>query len=666
VSEERPLLGPYHIERRLAAGGMAEVFVARREGLHGFQKRVALKRILPQFSSDPDFVWMFIDEARLAALLEHPNIVQVFDFGTMGDDLVLVMELVDGSNVSRLLRAAPPDEPIPWDVALHIAYQTAQALDYAHHAVDENGQSLEFVHRDVSPANILLSRSGHVKLTDFGIATVRSRAPTTEDGQVRGKLGYMSPEQVLGKELSGKSDVFTLSTVMTEMLIGEPLFQGESELNVLLQIRDADLRVLARCERRIPQDIRALVLRGLQRDPEERPTAGAFAEACAEVIRRRGMGHGPDRVARLLSQLELIEGDAPEIHLSDANVPSLVDSDLMHHAGQELIGPQAVTSPTIYRVQLPDGSVMGPMSYPRLIQLLTTGVIDSRSSKISKSDGTYLEPSHLPELTRFVTSPGLQWKLEELAQAEKQGQLRAATLLPVFYDIISRQQTGVLHLWQRNRRKKIYFVEGRPDFVASTDKSELLGEYLVATGQCLRMEIEMALALLPKYGGRLGDALVGLGILRPVELFRAIGDQVRGRLMESFRWRRGEWAFVRGARSHEETFPIGQDPYELLRDAALEAHLEEIESVLEPLRERVVERCEDGPPLAVFRLAPVWVGVLDSVSGDSTLGGLLARESASGADLEPVYRALYLGLACGLVRTKVSPSEMPFREVHSA
>ena len=666
MSEERPLLGPYHIERRLAAGGMAEVFVARREGLHGFQKRVALKRILPQFSSDPDFVWMFIDEARLAALLEHPNIVQVFDFGTMGDDLVLVMELVDGSNVSRLLRAAPADLPIPWDVALHIAYQTAQALDYAHHAVDDKGESLEFVHRDVSPANILLSRGGHVKLTDFGIATVRSRAPTTEDGQVRGKLGYMSPEQVLGKELSGKSDVFTLSTVLAEMLIGEPLFQGESELNVLLQIRDGDLRVLARCERRIPQDIRALVLRGLQRDPAERPTAGAFAEACAEVIRRRGMGHGPDRVARLLSQLNLVEGDAPEARLPGAKVPSLVDSDLMHHAGQELIGPQAVTSPTIYRVQLTDGSVMGPMSYPRLIQLLTTGVIDSRSSKISKADGTYLDPSHLPELTRFVTSPGLQWKLEELAQAEKQGQLRAATLLPVFYDIISRQQTGVLHLWQRNRRKKVYFVDGKPDFVASTDKSELLGEYLVATGQCLRMEIEMALALLPKYGGRLGDALVGLGILRPVELFRAIGDQVRGRLMESFRWRRGEWAFVRGARSHEETFPTGQDPYELLRDAASEAHLEEIESVLEPLRERVVERCADGPPLTVFRMAPEWVGVLDSVAGDATLGGVLARESASGADLEPVYRALYLGLACGLVRTKVSPSQMPFRESYSA
>jgi len=668
VSEERPLLGPYRIERRLAAGGMAEVFVARREGLHGFSKRVALKRILPQFASDPDFVWMFIDEARLAAMLEHPNIVQVFDFGTMGEDLVLVMELVDGSNVSKLLRTAPVDSPIPWDVALHIAYQTAQALEYAHHAVDDQGEPLEFVHRDVSPANILLTRTGHVKLTDFGIATVRSRAPTTEDGQVRGKLGYMSPEQVLGKELSGKSDVFTLSTVLAEMLIGEPLFQGESELNVLLQIRDADLRVLARCERRIPQDIRAVVLRGLQRDPKERPTAGAFAEACAEVMRRRGMGHGPDRLSRLLAQLSLVDGEAAEAHVPDADVGSLVDSDLMHHAaaGQDLIGPQATTSPTIYRVQLTDGSVMGPMSYPRLIQLITTGVIDSRSSKISKADGTYLDPSRLPELTRFVTSPGLQWKLEELAQAEKQGQLRAATLLPVFYDIISKRQTGVLHLWQRKRRKKIYFVDGKPEFVASTDKSELLGEHLVATGQCLRMEVEMALALLPKYGGRLGDALVGLGILRPVELFRAIGDQVRGRLMEAFRWRRGEWAFVRGARSHEETFPMGQDPYELLRDAAREAHLEEIESVLEPLRERVVERCDDGPPLGAFRLDPHWVATLEAVSGDTTLGGLFARESSSGADLEPAYRALYLGLACGLVRTKVTPSEMPFRESFSA
>ncbi|MEZ4287105.1 MAG: serine/threonine-protein kinase [Polyangiales bacterium] len=276
MGEPKPM-GPYSIERRLATGGMAEVFVAQRQGMHGFSKRVAIKRILPQFAEDPDFVWMFIDEARLAARLEHPNIVQVFDFGRLGDDLVLVMEFVDGANVSRLLRASGKSETIPWDVVLHIAYQTAQALIYAHNARDDRGELLHFVHRDVSPANILLTRTGHVKLTDFGIATVRSRAPTTEDGQVRGKLGYMSPEQVLGKELTGKSDVFTLSTVVAELLIGEPLFGGESELNVLLRIRDVDLRALKNTERRIPQDILSLVERGLQRDPNDRPTAAELA-----------------------------------------------------------------------------------------------------------------------------------------------------------------------------------------------------------------------------------------------------------------------------------------------------------------------------------------------------------------------------------------------------
>ena len=650
-------MGPYRIERRLATGGMAEVFVARREGMHGFSKRVALKRILPQFSSDPDFVWMFIDEARLAARLEHPNIVQVFDFGSMGEDLVLVMELVDGTNVSKLLRTSSEDAVIPWDVALHIANQTAQALDYAHHATDDRGELLEFVHRDVSPANILLTRTGHVKLTDFGIATVRSRAPTTEDGQVRGKLGYMSPEQVLGHELTGKSDVFTLCTVLAEMLMGEPLFQGESELNILLQIRDADLRTLARCERHIPQDIRQLIFEGLRREAEDRPNAHAFAEACAEIMRRRGMAHGPDRLSRYLHQLQVVDND-PADGRPGAPLTALMDSAQLSEDAEKLI-PAQQTSPVIYRVRLPDGSEMGPISFPKLVQLITTGVVDGHS-RVSKDGGEYTKLHAVAELSRFVTSAGLQWKLEELAQAEKQGQIRAASLLPVCYEIVSGQQTGVLHLWDGARRKKIYFVEGRPEFVASTDKSELLGEHLVATGRCMRMEVEMALALLPTYGGRLGDALVGLGALRPVELFRAITDQVRGRLMEAFRWRKGDWAFVKDVRSHEETFPLGQDPYEILRDAAWQMHHEEIESVLAPLFERVLVRVQGVTPVSVFRLSDDAHKVLESVRGDATLGGLVGQQASLGRDLELLYRVLYLGLACGFVEARTSDSDGPF------
>ena len=652
-------MGPYRIERRLATGGMAEVFVARREGLHGFSKRVALKRILPQFASDPDFVWMFIDEARLAARLEHPNIVQVFDFGTMDEDLVLVMELVDGTNVSRLLRAGTEEAVVPWDVALHIAYQTAQALEYAHHAVDDRGQFLEFVHRDVSPANILVTRTGHVKLADFGIATVRSRAPTTEDGQVRGKLGYMSPEQVLGRELTGKSDVFTLATVLSELLMGEPLFQGESELNILLQIRDADLRVLAKCQRHIPQDIRQLVLEGLRHEPEDRPSAGAFAEACAEVIRRRGMGHGSERLARLLSQIGLVDGDGSDPRGNARPLTALMGSDMVGEDAGRLLRKPDKTTPSIYRVRLPDGSEMGPVSFPRLVQLITTGVVDSHS-RIKKGDGEFLKPHRLPELTRFVTSDGLQWKLEELAQAEKQGQIRTASLIPVVYGIVVARQTGVLHLWDSQRRKKIYFLQGRPEFVASTDKAELLGEHLVATGQCLRMEVEMALALLPSYGGRLGDALVGLGVLRPVELFRAITEQVRGRLMEAFRWRKGDWAFVKDVRSHEETFPLGQDPFEMLRDAAWQTHHEEIESVLAPLFEHLIVRNLVGAPASAFHLPNEAYRVLESIKGESTLGGVIARYASAGRDIELVYRVLYLGLGCGFLQTQSSLSGGPF------
>ncbi len=193
MEKQRPI-GPYLIENRLAAGGMAEVYVAKRLGPHGFSKRVALKRILPQFVRDPKFVAMFIDEARLAARLAHPNIVQVFDFGDADGELFLAMELVDGTTVNRLLRAASrARERVPLDIAVHIALQTAHALRYAHAATDEEGRSLGFVHRDVSPANLLLTRDGDVKLTDFGIATVKMRTRRTEDGHIRGKLGYMSP-----------------------------------------------------------------------------------------------------------------------------------------------------------------------------------------------------------------------------------------------------------------------------------------------------------------------------------------------------------------------------------------------------------------------------------------------------------------------------------------
>src|SRR5882672_9244169 len=240
-------LGPYELLRRIATGGMAEVYVARRMGPRGFQKTVALKRILPQLARDPDYVAMFVDEARVCANLSHPNIVQVFDFGEQDEELYMAMEYVDGTTGARLIRAAAArGEELPLEVSLHVALSVLRGLEYAHAARDRKGRPLNLVHRDVSPGNVLIDRSGAVKLTDFGIARASDFERRTDQGQLKGKLGYMSPEQVTGRELDARSDLFTVGIVLAELCTLRPLFSGGRELDVLLRIRDADLSPIDR------------------------------------------------------------------------------------------------------------------------------------------------------------------------------------------------------------------------------------------------------------------------------------------------------------------------------------------------------------------------------------------------------------------------------------
>ena len=189
----RPILrklGPYRLGERLGAGGMAEVFVAQRDGPHGFARRFAIKRILPQLAKDPRFVAMFCDEARICAALSHPNIVQVVDFGEHAGDLFMAMEYVEGVSCAKLLRSvAARGERFPLGAALFIAHEVLRALAFAHDARDEQGRPLGIVHRDVSPGNILLGRAGEVKLTDFGIVRGAFIDRRTYPGELKGKLG---------------------------------------------------------------------------------------------------------------------------------------------------------------------------------------------------------------------------------------------------------------------------------------------------------------------------------------------------------------------------------------------------------------------------------------------------------------------------------------------
>src|SRR3954465_367291 len=232
--------GRYTLLERLAVGGMAEVFRAKIASPHGFEKILVVKRILPHLAADPNFVSMFFDEAKLTAQLTHPKIVQVLDFGEVGGQFFTALEYIDGFDGLGLLRvAAQKRVHIPRALAVFIVSELLEALDYAHNARDMEGRPMQIVHRDISPSNVFLSRRGDVKLGDFGIAHAQERESKTQAGTLKGKYGYMSPEQVTGGGLDGRSDLFAVGIVLAEMAMGKRMYTAPADLDVLLMVRDA-------------------------------------------------------------------------------------------------------------------------------------------------------------------------------------------------------------------------------------------------------------------------------------------------------------------------------------------------------------------------------------------------------------------------------------------
>ncbi len=277
MGDER--LGRYRLCRRLATGGMAEVFAGVIEGPAGFEKPVAIKRILPHLSEDEEFVEMFREEARLASRLSHANIAQIVDFDVIGGRNLLVMEWVHGKDLRVALREAtkarlPPSPAL----AAHIAREVAQALHHAHMAPGPGGRPLSLVHRDVSPQNILLSFAGEVKLTDFGIAKAATSSIATAVGIIKGKSAYMSPEQARGEVVDARSDVFALGAVLWESLTGRRLFTGDSETEILRAVQTQKAPAPSSILALIPEELDTIVLRALEKDREHRYQGAAEIE----------------------------------------------------------------------------------------------------------------------------------------------------------------------------------------------------------------------------------------------------------------------------------------------------------------------------------------------------------------------------------------------------
>ena len=277
-SEFKPgqTFGKYTLIDRIAIGGMAEIFLARQAGVEGFEKTIAVKKIRPHLTHDENFVRMFLNEAKLAAQLSHPNIVQIYDLGKINDSYFIAMEYVSGRDMSRVIpKCKSLGIPFPMEYALKITSAALEALYYAHNKTDAQGHPLHIVHRDATPENILVAFSGSVKIADFGIAKATAqlgdgRTENTRAGEIKGKLSYMSPEQCMGKDVDHRSDIFSLAVVLYEWLTGFKLFSGDNDLAVMNNIIEGKIYPPSYFKDGIPEVVETILMKALEKDRKKR------------------------------------------------------------------------------------------------------------------------------------------------------------------------------------------------------------------------------------------------------------------------------------------------------------------------------------------------------------------------------------------------------------
>lgn len=298
-------MGRYHLVDRLAVGGMAEVFLAAERGMHALDRLVVIKRILPHLAEDQSFVEMFLREARIAARIAHPNVVEIYELGESGGYPFIAMEYVPGSTLKQLGRAARESRvQLPPDVVIHLLAQACAGAHAAHELTDSQGQPYGLVHRDLTPHNLMVTDQAHVKLLDFGIAKANSLADQTRTGMLKGKISYMSPEQCRQERLDRRSDIFSLGIVAWELLAGRKPFSGKSELATMQAIVTGNLPHLREVRPDVPEPIAAAIHRALGLEPDQRyDTADSMRRELRTAARLADIHVDEDRAALFIQTL---------------------------------------------------------------------------------------------------------------------------------------------------------------------------------------------------------------------------------------------------------------------------------------------------------------------------------------------------------------------------
>lgn len=641
--------GRYLLDRRIAVGGSSEVFLARPAAGAWPAARLVIKRLLPAVLENPQSVGTFAMEARLHRAAQHPNVVEVFEAGSVDGEPYLAMEYVDGVDVYQLLRRAQAEQrPIPPDVSVFIAYEVCSALACVHTAVDDTGHPLAVVHRDVTPSNVYLSMDGDVKLGDFGIARLLSSRQSVPDTQpLKGKFAYLSPEQVAGEDFDHRADLFSLAVMLSELLINQPLFPGSGQLAVLLAIRDCRIDALRENAFRIPAGMMEVLEQGLARHPNDRfGSAERFRQALEPFVAADSSLY---REALSRSVVWARNEDAP------LHAPLRPGHGKRALESRPPRDPRAVTP--VARIRTRDGQTLGPFALAKLIEMTATSRLGAEDEVDMHGQG-FEKLLDVPELGRHVPpSTATTNQLSGPGIPDYRATLRKTSLLHVFSHMLCNRETGVIFA-ERTRdsgestRKEIYLSQAKVIHVASTEHRELFGEYLVRRGLIERHELDLALAVLPRYNGRLGDTLIALNLVDAVQIFRAIRDQGRDRITEMFTWRDGAVSFYRNVAPNRVEFPLDLDLAPLMT-AGLAAGISD-EQIVHEHRNRMddllvgVEEIPDTLRLAAW--PPEVLKIVGAAGDGRTQRDLLgALTAARLIDTASALRAIDVACAAGLL-----------------
>jgi serine/threonine protein kinase len=353
--------GRYAITKKVADGGMAEIFLARQTGAEGFTRSVIVKRILPAFSADPHFRNMLVDESHIAMTLNHSNIVPVLDFGQSGGCYFMVLELVDGWDLSTIRRRAEKAGlALPRGIALYVMAEVCRALAYAHGRKDGSGKPLQIVHRDISPQNVLISEQGEVKVADFGIAKALGKRERTQTGVIKGKLEYMSPEQALGQPLDASSDVFAVGTLLYLLTTNRRPFASPSDLEALLKVQRAEFVPPEEACPDLPPGIVRILKKAMQARAADRYRSAEEMMIAVEAVLRGELGSpGQSELKRWLGDLHQRDGALPVSRRPGLATPDnsgrwLVDGDMLAFEEEPVVSGfgQTAVAPTPISRQL--------------------------------------------------------------------------------------------------------------------------------------------------------------------------------------------------------------------------------------------------------------------------------------------------------------------------